>query len=76
MEYLDISNNAFAHGHGFLGPHGHGLLRGLRNEIDPDVWGLHVFSHVFKENPNLTVKVGNFNANTLIEMRPKGGLGK
>jgi Leucine-rich repeat (LRR) protein len=59
LEYLDISNNAIAHGHGRRG--------GLRNEIDPDVWGSHVFSHVFKENPNLTVKIGNFNANHKIE---------
>ena len=34
-----------------------------RNEIDPNEWGLHVFREVLENNPKMTVKVGDFNAN-------------
>lgn len=50
---LDLSNDASTGRRGG---------RDSRNEIDPDEWGVHVFSEVLNENPNLTVIVGDFNA--------------
>jgi len=56
LVYLDISNNAGATG----SLPGWG---GKRNEVNADKWRLHIFSEVLKVNPNLTVTVGDFNAN-------------
>jgi len=52
LVYLDISNNITMTGWGEM-----------RNEVNADKWSKHIFSEVLNVNPNLTVKVGDFNAN-------------
>lgn len=58
LVYLDISNNITMSGWGEM-----------RNEVNADKWSKHIVSEVLKVNPNLTVKVGDFNAN--YEIGPK-----
>jgi len=58
LVYLDITNNTTMRGWGEM-----------RNEVDGNKWASHIVSEVLNVNPNLTVKVGDFNANYRIGPR-------
>lgn len=58
LVYLDITNNTTMRGWG-----------AMRNEVDGNKWASNIVSEVLNVNPNLTVKVGDFNANYRIGPR-------